>query len=98
MSVATGGPMQNEKSSATANASNVARQGVCQVTPLNTTVTTTAAKRSRDDPRPVSEGTVHVDLDLCADATGAAMANRPEAGSGDEGRFGRSAPLDQPTV
>ena len=44
MSVATGGPMQNEKSSATANASNVARQGVCQVTPLNTTVTTTAAK------------------------------------------------------
>jgi len=44
MSVATGGPMQNEKSSATPNASNVARQGVCHVTPLNTTVTTTAAK------------------------------------------------------
>ena len=36
--------MQNEKSSATANASNVARHGVCQVTPLNTTVTTRAAK------------------------------------------------------
>ena len=43
MSVATSGPMQIEKSSATANASSVARDGVRQVTPLNTIVTTTAA-------------------------------------------------------
>ena len=32
--------MQNEKSSATANASNACRHGVCHVTPLNATVTT----------------------------------------------------------
>src|SRR5581483_8673974 len=39
------GPIRKEKSSATANASAMRRGGVCQVTPLNTTVTASEASR-----------------------------------------------------
>jgi hypothetical protein len=43
MIVATGGPMQNAKSSDTRNASSAWRHGVAHVTPLNATDTTSAA-------------------------------------------------------